>query len=686
MEMVILLSMPRRFAQVDVFTTEPYAGNPVAVVLDGDGLSTDEMQRFAHWTNLSETTFVLPPQSRRRHGHLHPRRGRSLMRRLVSFLVLGAAALPATARAGLPEQPIKVSTPFEATVQVAGTPLVDQVTVQRVDLTRTVQISANRLISVSGQCRSTGARTAECIAPPVSINPIQPELGIVYLGSPVLINVFLDAGDDEVRYLRNSGTGFEATRFAGIGAEGNDRIIASGLRAGAQAPGSSGKVVLLGDAGDDLLVGGPGFDRLVGGAGIDDARGGDGGDDISGEAGDDQLVGGEGDDVLQGDADDDVLLGGNGDDHLVGGFGADLLSGGADRDTIQYQEFRFVSDQSTIDPFDGTLRLVPRVGVQVKAGGSACTDGGPEDAVTGTRPKAPTGVGGDCSPLLLSPSRDEVRPDVEDVVGSQAADVLIGGAADDTLFGDAGNDQLEGAGGADSLLGGVGNDVLLLREGVTDGGALCGEGKDHVLADPADPIDTTCELVDRGDPAGPAATGGASVPPPDDPPARRAAGYEVPDGRTATEVTIVTPGPTREDKVTRNTVTVEPPAPAGSPSVGRPTGGPGPGGGDDGAHPPQARIVSRVVSLERRGRARVLVTCVYRARECRGTLTLRSVSGRKVLGRKAVSVPWGRSAEVVVRVRRKARPARAVVELAVRDSEAGRRAAVRRLTRMVAVT
>jgi PhzF family phenazine biosynthesis protein len=53
--------MRRRFAQVDVFTTEPYRGNPVAVVLDGEGLSDDEMQRFAAWTNLSETTFLLPP-------------------------------------------------------------------------------------------------------------------------------------------------------------------------------------------------------------------------------------------------------------------------------------------------------------------------------------------------------------------------------------------------------------------------------------------------------------------------------------------------------------------------------------------------------------------------------------------------------------------------------------------------
>jgi PhzF family phenazine biosynthesis protein len=51
----------RALYQVDVFTAEPYRGNPVAVVLDGAGLSTEEMQRFAHWMNLSETTFVLPP-------------------------------------------------------------------------------------------------------------------------------------------------------------------------------------------------------------------------------------------------------------------------------------------------------------------------------------------------------------------------------------------------------------------------------------------------------------------------------------------------------------------------------------------------------------------------------------------------------------------------------------------------
>src|SRR5512138_1432678 len=55
--------MARRFKQVDVFTSEPYFGNPVAVILEAEGLSSESMQRIAAWTNLSETTFVLPPTS-----------------------------------------------------------------------------------------------------------------------------------------------------------------------------------------------------------------------------------------------------------------------------------------------------------------------------------------------------------------------------------------------------------------------------------------------------------------------------------------------------------------------------------------------------------------------------------------------------------------------------------------------
>jgi PhzF family phenazine biosynthesis protein len=53
--------MSRQFRQVDVFADEPFRGNPVAVVHGADDLTDEQMLRFASWTNLSETTFLLAP-------------------------------------------------------------------------------------------------------------------------------------------------------------------------------------------------------------------------------------------------------------------------------------------------------------------------------------------------------------------------------------------------------------------------------------------------------------------------------------------------------------------------------------------------------------------------------------------------------------------------------------------------
>ena len=57
--------MHRHFRQVDVFTEEFFLGNPVAVVHGADDLTDEEMGRFANWTNLSETTFLLAPADER---------------------------------------------------------------------------------------------------------------------------------------------------------------------------------------------------------------------------------------------------------------------------------------------------------------------------------------------------------------------------------------------------------------------------------------------------------------------------------------------------------------------------------------------------------------------------------------------------------------------------------------------
>lgn len=55
------MTLHHRYTVVDVFTSRPLAGNPVAVVFDAEDLDTGGMQAIANWTNLSETTFVLPP-------------------------------------------------------------------------------------------------------------------------------------------------------------------------------------------------------------------------------------------------------------------------------------------------------------------------------------------------------------------------------------------------------------------------------------------------------------------------------------------------------------------------------------------------------------------------------------------------------------------------------------------------
>lgn len=53
----------RGFYQLDVFGTQPFSGNPLAVVVDAEDLTTQQMQEISTWTNLSECTFLLPPTS-----------------------------------------------------------------------------------------------------------------------------------------------------------------------------------------------------------------------------------------------------------------------------------------------------------------------------------------------------------------------------------------------------------------------------------------------------------------------------------------------------------------------------------------------------------------------------------------------------------------------------------------------
>ena len=145
------------------------------------------------------------------------------------------------------------------------------------------------------------------------------------------------------------------------------------------------------------------------------------------------------------------------------------------------------------------------------------------------------------------------------------SDIVVGGPASETILGNGGSDQLEGGPGSDNLIGGAGSDALLLRDDLADAGALCGEGRDRALVDKLDPVDPSCELVDRGGSGAQGPVGGVVVTPPPPPAPDDPAPAPAPDpGTVATEVTIVVPGATPDDPITEQQVVVDQPAPAGA--------------------------------------------------------------------------------------------------------------------------
>ncbi|RHW24585.1 calcium-binding protein [Nocardioides immobilis] len=223
------------------------------------------------------------------------------------------------------------------------------------------------------------------------------------------------------------------------GGSGADRLTGSG--AANTLDGGAGGDTLAGGGGADLLLGGAGPDVLAGGGALDtvsyadrgfavsatiDNTANDGsfgeGDNVKGDV--EVLRGGTANDVLAGSGDaerlyggpgDDVLAGNGGADLLVGEEGADELIGGAGADTASYAE-RPTNVVVTID--------------------DVANDGRP--SVTG--------------------ERDNVRVDVEKVVGGVGNDQLSGSAAGNTLSGGPGDDQLDGLAGYDRIDGGDGFD------------------------------------------------------------------------------------------------------------------------------------------------------------------------------------------------------------------------------------
>jgi Ca2+-binding RTX toxin-like protein len=161
--------------------------------------------------------------------------------------------------------------------------------------------------------------------------------------------------------------------------------------------------------------------------------GGAGDDTIVGTAANNRLVGGPGDDLLRGKAGDDVLVGGPGRDWLFGDAGSD-----------------------TADYSDRTASL------------HISLDGRFDDGERG--------------------ERDNVFPDVENVVGGSGNDVIVGSSRANRLEGRGGNDTITGGAGADRLYGGDGDDTLDARDGITDAVLDGGAGtNDRARKDPQDP-------------------------------------------------------------------------------------------------------------------------------------------------------------------------------------------------------
>ncbi len=293
-----------------------------------------------------------------------------------------------------------------------------------------------------------------------------------------------------------------------IGGDGDETI--SGLGGPDRLSGSGGRDSLLGGAGNDVLAGDAGDDFLVGGGGQDLLDGGDDADTVSyaqfdaaanvgvsidlavsAAIGDglleagylpvqladasgaidglkniEHLIGSGYADTLIGSPDvSNSLVGGAGDDTLAGGGGGDNLAGGPDQDLLFGGNVADVLDGGT--GVDTLSYAASGEGVTIDLAGIS---------VLGNYVVA---TGGDAE-------GDRIRG-VEDLIGSNSADILKGDEADNRIAGGAGNDilhgvgsrdKLEGSSGLDTLYGGDGDDSLL---GGTGGDSLYGEQDSDVL-------------------------------------------------------------------------------------------------------------------------------------------------------------------------------------------------------------
>ncbi|MBJ7520664.1 MAG: hypothetical protein JHC84_13290 [Solirubrobacteraceae bacterium] len=372
------------------------------------------------------------------------------------------------------------------------------------------------------------------------------------------------------------------------GGEGDDHfadtaVIIFGVEAG------DGDDVFNGDGGNDTFDAGDnhtadgngkGSDTFNGGTGIDTA-------DYSGRStpltinvaavGPDGAAG-EGDTITNaervlGGSAADTITGGPNPSALMGGAGGDTLRGGATSDTL----------------FGGTEGDAPGSGndtLDGGGGGDLLRGGDGVDTATYATRGVPVTVSlDDVANDGQAAENDNVRSDVEAIIGGAAPDTLTGSAGANRIDGAGGGDTITGGDAADVLVGGEGDDTIQARDGATDT-VECGAGTDAVVADTADTVAADCESVDRPAVAAP------------------------PEPQV-----IVVPG----------------------------TAGGGTGPGAAGPATFGVTIGAGTLKADTRGRIKVTVRCPAQTAACTGTLALRGTRPAKTLATKTYRVPAGAS-------------------------------------------
>lgn len=307
---------------------------------------------------------------------------------------------------------------------------------------------------------------------------------------------------------------------------GDDNDEMTGWNGDDYMEGGRGDDFVSGQEGSDVLYGGDGTDRVDGGNGNDVLYGGDGNDSnlftlyagtsgsahtagLYGGTGDDYLDGGRGDDYLDGGADNDILIGGEGNDTLLGGLGADDLEGGRgddiyilDNDTsdtlfdsggidtirstitrslVNYAQVENLtlegsaSINGTGNNFNNTIignsganRLEGGAGNDTFIGGAGSDLMYGGDGVdTVSYSTAATGVTINFSNVAQNTgdAAGDNYSGIENLTGSDFADILTGNSANNVIDGGLGADKLDGGAGNDLLIGGAGADIIYGRDG-----------------------------------------------------------------------------------------------------------------------------------------------------------------------------------------------------------------------------